>query len=141
MKYATRIFALVMMMTPLLASAQLSSSQSLKANVPFRFRVGNTVIPAGKCIVQRAGLDPRTLIIMNSGAKASSFLTSSMSQVGRASTKNALVFHRYGERYFLAGVKLEGSTTLYQIPEGKAEAELRAQNSTGQEETLLALLQ
>jgi hypothetical protein len=56
MKYAARIFAVVMMMTPLLASAQLSSNQSLTANVPFQFRVGNTAIPAGKCIVQRAEL-------------------------------------------------------------------------------------
>ena len=141
MKYTVRILTLVAMMTPLFASAQLTSSQHLAANVPFQFRVGNTLIPAGKCVVQRAGLNPWTLVILNSSAGASLFSNSSINHVKQASQNNAMVFHKYGERYFLAGIKLEGSNTVYQLPEGHAEAELRAQNVPVREETLLALLQ
>ena len=141
MKYTVRILTLALMMTPLFVSAQLTSSQRLAANVPFQFRVGNTLIPAGKCVVQRAGLDPRTLVILNSIARASLFSTSTMGSVKQASSANAMVFHKYGERYFLAGIKVEGSNIVYQLPEGRAEAELRAQNIPAREETLLALLQ
>jgi hypothetical protein len=141
MKYAARILTLVVMMTPILASAQLASNQKLAADIPFQFRVGNTLIPAGKCIVQRAGLDPRTLVIRNSSAGASLFSSSTMGNVKEASRTNAMVFHKYGNRYFLAGVKLEGSNVVYKLPEGRAEAELRAQNIPAGEETLLALLQ
>lgn len=141
MKYTVRILTLVVMMAPLFVSAQLTSSQRLAANVPFQFRVGNTLIPAGKCVVQRAGLDPRTLVILSSIARASLFSTSTMGSVKEASSANAMVFHKYGERYFLAGIKVEGSNIVYQLPEGRAEAELRAQNVPAREETLLALLQ
>jgi hypothetical protein len=141
MKYAARIVTLVVMMTPLLASAQLTSNQKLAADIPFQFRVGNTLIPAGKCIVQRAGVDPRTLVIVNSSAGASLFSSSTMGKVKQASRTNAMVFHKYGKRYFLAGVKVEGSNIVYKLPEGRAEAELRAQNIPAGEETLLALLQ
>jgi len=141
MKYAARILTLVVMMTPLLASAQLASNQKLAADIPFQFRVGNTLIPAGKCIVQRAGVDPRTLVILNSSAGASLFSSSTMGNVKEVSRTNAMVFHKYGNRYFLAGVKLEGSNIVYKLPEGRAEAELRAQNIPAGEETLLALLQ
>jgi hypothetical protein len=80
-------------------------------------------------------------MIVNAGAKASLFAPASISQLKQASTTNALVFHKYGNRYFLAGIKLQGSNTVYQLREGRSEAELRAQNVPVREETLLALLQ
>ncbi len=52
---------------------------------------------------------------------------------------NVLVFHKYGHRYFLTEVKVEGSRTTYRLPESKAEAELQAQNVNAPDEILLAL--
>ena len=46
----------------------------------------------------------------------------------KRSSGNALIFHKYGERYFLAGIRVADNPTAYQLPEGNAEAELRAQN-------------
>jgi hypothetical protein len=140
MKYAARMFAIVMLTTPLLASAQIGS-QTLAAKVPFQFHVGNKAIPAGECIVRRASLDGRTLIIGNRGARVALFSSTSMVQVKQASSTNAWVFHRYRNLYFLTGIRLQGSTTVYQLPESKTEAELRAQNVPASEEILLALLQ
>jgi len=140
MKYATRMLAIVVTMMPLLASAQLGSN-GLVAKVPFQFRAGNTVVPAGQCIVQRAGTDPRTLLIRNSGAKVALFAMARMVSATKGSSGNALIFHKYGERYFLSGIRVSGSPTAYQLPEGKAEAELRAQNVPASQETLLAQLQ
>ena len=72
MKYAMRTLVIVVTMMPLLASAQLGSN-GLVAKVPFQFRAGNTVVPAGQCVVQRAGTDPRALLIRNSDAQVALF--------------------------------------------------------------------
>jgi len=48
MKYAARFFAMVLMMAPLLASAQLTRGHTLAANVPFQFRAGEKVVPCSE---------------------------------------------------------------------------------------------
>jgi hypothetical protein len=52
----------------------------------------------------------------------------------------ALVFHRYNNRYFLSGIRIEGSKTVYRLPESKTEAELRAQNIPATDEIRVASL-
>jgi hypothetical protein len=51
-----------------------------------------------------------------------------------------MVFHKYGDRYFLTSIKLKGSTVVYRLRESKAEAELRAQNVPASQKILLARL-
>jgi hypothetical protein len=139
MKYATRMLAIVVTLMPLLASAQLGNN-GLVAKVPFQFRAGNTVIPAGQCDVQRGGTDPRTLLIRNSSSKVALFTMARTVSDRTGSSGNALIFHKYGERYFLSGIRVAGSPITYQLPEGKAEAELRAQNVAASQEIVLAQL-
>jgi len=139
MKYATRMLAIVVTLMPLLASAQLRDNGML-AKVPFQFRAGNTLVPAGQCAVQRAGLNPSTLMIRNDGAKIALFATARTVSATKGSSGNALIFHKYGERYFLSGIRVEGSPIAYQFSEGKAEAELRAQNVPASQEIVLAQL-
>ena len=141
MKYAARMLAILVTMMPLLASAQLTSGQNLVSKVPFQFRAGNSLAPAGQWVVERAGLDARALIIRNTEAKSSQFARASMTEARETAANNSLVFHKYGERYFLAGIKLEGSKIMYEFPESRAEAELRAQNISSSDLTVLALLQ
>jgi hypothetical protein len=138
MKYA--VLAIVVTMMPLLASAQLGSN-GLVAQVPFQFRAGNTIVPAGKCVVQRVGTDPRAILILNSGAKVALFAMAQTVSAARGSSGNALIFHKYGERYFLSGIRVEGSPTAYHLPEGKAESELRAQDRPASDEILVARFQ
>ena len=139
MKNATRMLAIVVTMMPLLASAQLASN-GLVAKVPFQFRAGNTVVPVGQCIVQGAGSDPRALLIRNSDAKVTLFAMARTVSAAKGLSGNALIFHKYGERYFLSGIRVAGGPIEYQLPEGKAEAELRAQNLPASEQILLAQL-
>jgi len=141
MKYAMRMLAIVVTMMPLLASAQLRSSQRLVGNVPFEFRAGEMLIPAGECVVQRAdNMDPRTLIIGNWGAKVGLFANPSIAEATETSSTNAMVFHKYGDRYFLTSIKLKNSKVVYSLHESKAEAELRAQNVPASQKILLARL-
>jgi len=91
--------------------------------------------------VQRAGGSIGTLTISNWAGKVSLFTTVSPHESKQTSAKNALVFRKYGDHYFLAGIKLAGSKILYQLPESKADAEMRAQNMPATEQNVLALLQ
>lgn len=141
MKCAARMMAILATMLPLMAAAQLTSSDKLVAQVPFEFRAGNKVMPPGQCVVQLAGVDATTLVVRNRDAKAALISNASMGETKKAAGTAALVFHKYGDQYFLSGLKIGGSRTIYQLPEGKAEAEIRAQNVPATEEILLAALQ
>ena len=141
MKYATRMLAIVITLMPLLASAQLGSSDRLVVNVPFQFRAGEMRIPAGECAVQLANMNSRTLMIGNWSAKVGLFANPSIAEASETSRTNAMVFHKYGDRYFLTSIKLKGSKAVYRLHESKAEAELRAQNVPASQEILLAQLQ
>jgi len=141
MKSAKMMLALAFTMLPMLASAQLSSSDKVVTKVPFEFVVGNKTIPPGQCVVRAATPDLKTITVRNGDANVSLFSNISPVETATAATAPALVFHRYGDRYFLWGMKVEGTKTMYRLPETKAEMELRAQNVPVSEEILLAYLQ
>lgn len=137
MKYARRMLALVLVALPILAAAQIGTTK-IVGQVPFPFMVGNKHLPAGQCMVERAADNARTLVIRNVGAGVSLFTPATPNAAKKASGSYALVFHKYGDKAFLTGIKLAGDRTTYKIPESRAEAELRAQNATATEEILLA---
>ena len=138
MKYAKRMLALLLIALPILAVAQMTSSTRIVGEVPFPFIVGNKHVPAGEWTVEKAGRDARTLVIRNFDAKLGFFIASTPDTAKKASDRYALVFHKYGDKAFLAGIKLAGDRTVYQIPEGREESELRTQNVTATEQILLA---
>ena len=140
MKNITRILALVVTILPLFAVAQLRQSEKIVTNVPFEFALGNKTVPAGVWEVQPLGDGSSTLAIRNRDAHLSSILNTSTGETRIPAASCALVFHRYGDRHFLAGVKVEGSNVGYRVPESKREAEMRAQNIVPKEEILLASL-
>lgn len=143
MKNAKWILAMTMAVTllPGLASAQLTSADTIVAKVPFNFILAGKVVPAGKLTVQLAPASRKILMIRNLETGLALMTTSSPDELKHAPAQCALVFTRYGSRYFISGIKLAGDRTSYQLPESKAEAEMRAQNGPGSEEVLLASLQ
>jgi hypothetical protein len=142
MKRAKLMLVAMLMVLPSLAVAQLGSGSTIVAQVPFEFVVANKIVPAGKCVVQRATQDAPlpTLMISNVGASVSLFASASRDETREAAGAYTLVFNKQGDRYFLRGIKLEGSRTTYRLPESKAEAELRARNVPASEEIVLASL-
>jgi hypothetical protein len=138
MKYAKTMLALTLVALPILAVAQMGSATRIEGQVPFPFVVGTKHLPAGKWTVEAAGTGGRTLVIRNVAEKVSLFTPATPNLAKKASGSYALVFHKYGDRAFLTGIKLAGDRTVYQIPESRAEAELRAQNATSTEQLLIA---
>jgi hypothetical protein len=144
MKYAKMLHGLLLtllpMLLPIVAAAQLASTDKLVFEVPFEFTAANKVVPAGECIVQPAVIGENALSIRNVAAKVDFFSSTFRDESKKASGAYALVFHKYGDRYFLTGIKLAASRTTYRLPENKAEAELRARNMSATEEIVLAAL-
>src|ERR1700688_3670589 len=140
MKHANWLVAVALVVLSGMAAAQLNSSTRVVAQVPFEFMVANKIVPAGECEVQAFTMDGQTLVIRNAEAKVGLFSRSSQAEGKQNASNYAMVFKHYGDRYFLSGIKLQGSKITYRLPESKVEAELRAQNVSATEETLRASL-
>ena len=129
---ATMLILVVMGMIGLV-SAQ--DTPMIKAQVPFNFVANGKVMPAGECVITVVGPSRRQISI--SSGKQHTYASSIPNDSATARNKTALVFHRYGDRYFLTGIKREGRNG-YQLLTGRLELELQALNVPGQDFTLLA---
>lgn len=132
MKYTKWISVLGLLILPALAAAQMKQTDRIAVQVPFSFVVGNTAVPSGEIILQRADLSGRVLAIRNVDAKLNVFATTSEEKAS-ARTGEYLVFRKYGNRYVLKSLKVESSDNMYAFAPGKLEAEMTAQNSPGEE--------
>jgi len=105
------------------ANPQLTS-HGVVANIPFDFVVGDQTLPSGKYTVRAATGDGDGLRISNFTGKAS-VIRLSMPIAERNKKQNArMVFHRYGQQYFLAEI-WSGETYGRQLRECKSERNLR----------------
>jgi len=138
MKHASWLVAMALMVLSGMAAAQLNSRSKIVAQVPFDFVVANKIVPGGEWAVRLAIRDGNILAISNADTDAGVFSTSSRTEAKQPASHYALVFDQYGDRYFLSEIRLEGSKIAYRLPESRLEAELRAQNVSFTEETLLA---
>jgi len=138
MKHAKWFVVVSLVVFSGMAVAQLIGSSRIVAQVPFEFMVGNRIVPAGECDLWASTMDGRILTIRNTDAKVGLFAATSQVESKHPAAHYALVFKQYGNRYFLSEITLEGSKISYQLPESKAEAEMRAQNVSATQETLLA---
>jgi len=80
-----------------------SNANRIVANVPFEFSVGYKALPAGAYSVQSIVSCDGVLIQSADGKTSALRLTDATRQI-KEKPQALLVFHRYGERYFLAEV-------------------------------------
>ena len=100
---------LVLIVTLALATAVVSANAQSNANkvvadVPFEFSVGYKALPAGTYSVQSIVSAGDGLLIQSTDGKTSALRLSEATQRIKERPQARLVFHRYGERYFLAEV-------------------------------------
>ena len=139
MKRAMLVLALMLVSTGA-ALAQLGSTTKVTAQVPFGFVLGDKAVPAGELTVQSVTGSGGALLIQNADANIGLLSTVQMDETKKPAGSCALVFHRYNNRYFLSGIKIEGSRITYRLPKSKTETELQAQNVNATEEVLVASL-
>jgi hypothetical protein len=91
---------------------------NLESNIPFDFMVNGKKLPAGKYIVETGS--QTTMAIRSFETKQGAVSIAQPFQV-RAGGKPQLIFHRYGNQYFL--VKVLSDTGGRELPRTKAERE------------------
>ena len=133
-KQAITLLVLTMFALPGLANAQLK--KTMKADVPFDFSVNGKTFNAGQCIIETAG-DSMTILTVKGGDQILMTMPNA-ADYGAPSATSAFVFHRYGDRYFLSGVKREGESRGWELSEGKVEKELRAKSNAVGDVTVIA---
>ena len=136
-KQAATLLILTLLAVPGFVSAQ--SRQIIKAQVPFDFIVNGKSLPAGECSIEAQG-NGQTYLLVSSGSHRT-FVLPNATESSTVSAETKLVFHRYGDRYFLSSISREGNNRGYGLPAGKAEKELRAQKAAEGEVTLAAAVQ
>jgi len=138
MKHAKWISVLMLLFVPLIAAAQLAPTERIVTQVPFKFAVGDVAMPAGEVTVQLADEKGWVLTVSNRDAKKAIFALAAATAAKKAAPESALVFHKYGDRYFLVAMMIGDSRAVYEFRQSKLEKELLAQNLRATEEILLA---
>ena len=120
-----------------LASAGYSQTVSIRAQVPFRFVVGDQTYPAGEYAVKTFNSDSNLTYIGNRNEPKSAMTLPHTINSGTPTKNTVLVFHRIGNTYFLYQFWPEGSCVGLQFRQSLEEKEL-AMNKTKAETVSVA---
>jgi hypothetical protein len=111
-------FAAVVALTP--AVAVHAQDVELVARVPFEFTVGNTTLPRAAYQLSRLDAHPEMLLVRSE--RRGVLVRTQEIRLARRTTAPSLLFHRYGDQYFLREIRLDGSERL-DLPETAGERE------------------
>jgi hypothetical protein len=126
-------FGLLAVITVISAGAP-AKAQSLQykltANIPFEFTVMDKKLPAGKYSISRAQQSNGDLVIqIVSEDRRENVSRLTIPVVTRDPAKEGmLVFHQYGDEYFLFEIWPAGGNTGRALPRSRAERELQRQD-------------
>ena len=115
------------------AQAQ-SSGNRVTAQIPFDFSIGDRKLPAGRYSVGRIRQNSDDIVVSvdDENGRSKAIRTSIPVRQVDPNEHAKLVFHRYGDQYFLYQVWPAASTTGRQFPKSRTEREVaRANPSVG----------
>jgi hypothetical protein len=116
---------LAMMGRPWVYAQDQDTEPDLKANIPFRFTVADTSLPAGEYTIKRVDdTNPGALEIRSANNRVSVVFLTESAQAEHSPTKSDLVFNKVGSRYFLSQVWEQGDKTGEELAQPRAERKL-----------------
>jgi hypothetical protein len=112
----------------------------LVANVPFEFKIGETSLPPGSYRVSR--VEGHTNVLLLRSVRRGIFVFGYRDESQDRNETPRLVFHRYGDQYFLREIRFLGSLAM-NLPETveEQEAQRRADRSGSDLETVAVVAQ
>ena len=119
-----KLLVLAMSLALLMSAAASAQTIHLKVVVPFGFNAGNTMLPPGLYDIQSTGNGYKVLAIRSMNSTAAVVLISHSCESLHPTDRTRLVFHRYGQRYFLSQVWLQGNHIGHQLPPSPREVEV-----------------
>ena len=123
----------------LASAAAYAQTVNMKVNIPFKFVVRDATLPSGEYTIGTLGMASNAISIRNSDQKAQSLVLSHRCESSTTSEQTKLVFHRYGDRYFLSQIWVAGDNAGRELTKSRQEVEV-AQDYTMQNVLLVASL-
>ena len=107
----------------------------MRVAIPFDFIVNGKTFPAGNYEIRRISDSPEGLIIQNANEKRdhAMFETEPVETMKIPNTSE-IVFHRYGDSYFLAEVLTGGEETGQELAPTRTERRLRSEMASNRAE-------
>lgn len=130
---------LILMLAGLTGLVNAQTRPTVIAQVPFNYIANGKTMPAGECRV-KVDYNGQPVMWIASGDQTIVALPM-INESAKAAEETNLVFHKYGNRYFLASVSSRGQNRSYQLSAGSLEKELRASNVDEKDVTLVASLE
>jgi hypothetical protein len=122
----TQILAITgaVVLSTLMAGECRAQSRTLEAKVPFAFEVGDKTMPAGNYRIESMPTGAGSLQVIRSASGDVRVTLSTIAIPARnGSSEPELIFHRYGNRYFLAQIQT-GDHHARELFESRLEKEL-----------------
>ena len=110
------LIAIAAFTTVLSTSAFGQAGKTANANVTFDFQIGDRFYPAGNYRIESISRQSDNILRIRSlgGANKNQLIVSTLANAGKAQTPR-LVFHKYGETYFLSEIFLDTEQWGYSI--------------------------
>jgi len=132
-------FLSILAVTFVLTAALPAQTLKLRASVPFEFMLAGRSMPAGDYSVD-AGSNPMGVVRVSTGNEGVYFLAIRDTASQKEPTgQSLLLFHRYGDRYFLSRLVDGSLNTGVEIPTSGIEKELSKTASLGKFEMVAVL--
>ena len=117
------LLTLVAMFAATVSAQGQSLSNHMRATIPFDFVVGDRKLPAGKYFIGNAQNTSNILLEISSRNDVANTLTIPV-QILTPTETAKLVFHRYGDQYFLFQVWQAGAKTGRAVPKSHVERDV-----------------
>src|SRR5438093_8575585 len=119
------ILSLVSMFTLCAAvvSANAQLSVPIRAKIPFDFSLGDKKLSAGEYTFSRLSgtADNKTMLVRSVDSSTHMFQSSLVAQVLTPKNESTLVFHKYGDQYFLEQIWTSGEQEGTQLSESRSQ--------------------
>ena len=124
--------------TMILASSSAFAQSYANANIPFDFRVGSALMPSGAYLIDSS--HSRALWVRSLDGRANAVILAS-SATGSALAAHKLVFHRYGNQYFLTETRRANGESEMTFAPSNLERSILTEEASRRDEgqTMVAL--
>jgi hypothetical protein len=109
-----------------MAGTSFAQSKTVRANVPFDFTVGKQLLPAGTYAIKA---ESSGLIVIKNHDKPITVLTIAQQDGARSPNQGKLIFHKYGDQYFLSEILDDSADMDVRLGPSKAEKRVQLQQA------------
>jgi hypothetical protein len=117
-----RIVAIAFFLAATFLTARTAKAQShaVEVSVPFSFAINDTTLPAGKYTITSELSDPATLVVRDQ-SHAIKAIDVGLNDPSGSGKPSQLVFHHYGDLYFLSEIRFAPAYKAVYLPPTKLE--------------------